>query len=57
MRKTIRIAIEDEAHKQAKARAALEGVTLAAFIEAAIVAALAKPVKRAAQKKGVKKST
>ena len=44
MRKTIRIAIEDDAHKQAKARAALEGVTLAAWIEAAIAEKLTKPI-------------
>ncbi len=52
MAKTVRIYLSDEAHAQAKSRAALEGVTLAAWIEAAIKDALAKP-----QKKGVKKST
>lgn len=52
MAKTVRIYLSDEAHAQAKARAALEGVTLAAWIETAIKDALTKP-----QKKGVKKST
>lgn len=52
MRKTIRIAIEDEAHKQAKIGAAQSGITLAAWIEAAISEKLQRE-----QKKGVKKST
>lgn len=43
MRKTIRIAIEEDAHRQAKARAALEGITLAALIERAINEYIAKP--------------
>jgi predicted HicB family RNase H-like nuclease len=49
MQKTVRVIIEDELHKQAKARAALEGVSLALWIAAAIETRLAQPVK--AQKK------
>ena len=45
MQKTIRVIIEDELHKQAKARAALEGVSLAVWIGAAIEQRLAQPVK------------
>lgn len=56
MTKQVRIYLEDEVHAKAKASAALEGVTLAAWIEAALMAALEKPVKRTT-KKGVKKST
>jgi predicted HicB family RNase H-like nuclease len=52
MVKTIRVIIEEGLHKQAKSRAALEGVSLASWIASAIEAALAKPTK-----KGVKKST
>lgn len=51
MVKTIRVIIEEDLHKQAKARAALEGVSLAAWIATAIEAQLAKP-----QKKGGKKA-
>lgn len=37
MAKTIRVKLPDEAHKQAKAAAALQGITFAAWVEAAIV--------------------
>ena len=43
MGKTVRIIIDDETHKQAKAQAALAGMTLAAWIEAAIADKLGKP--------------
>jgi predicted HicB family RNase H-like nuclease len=46
---TIRVVIDEELHKQAKSRAALEGVPLAAWIATAIEQRLAQPVK--AQKK------
>jgi hypothetical protein len=49
MTRTIRVIIEDDLHKQAKARAALEGVPLAVWIATAIEQRLAQPVK--AQKK------
>ena len=46
MTKQVRIYLPDEVHAQAKARAALEGVTLAAWIETALTEALAKPQKK-----------
>jgi hypothetical protein len=49
MRKTIRIAIEDEAHKAAKSAAALQGMTLAAFIEAAIMEKIQRPAPKPAR--------
>lgn len=52
MTKQVRIYLEDEVHAQVKARAALEGKTQAAWIEAALMAALAKPqAKRSAKGK------
>lgn len=44
MIKQVRVLIEDDLHAQAKSHAALEGVSLAAWIEAAIKAQLAKPI-------------
>ena len=50
MQKTIRVIIDSELHKQAKAQAALEGVPLAVWIGAAIEQRLAQPVKRTPRK-------
>lgn len=52
MAKQVRVMLPEEIHAQVKSQAALQGVTLAKWIEAAIMAALAKPTK-----KGAKKST
>jgi predicted HicB family RNase H-like nuclease len=49
MAKTVRVYLSNEAHAQAKAAAALQGVTLAAWIEAAIMEKLERP---APKKKG-----
>jgi hypothetical protein len=43
MTKQVRIYLTDEAHAQIKSRAALEGKTQAAWIETALMSALAKP--------------
>ena len=51
MGKTVRIIIDDETHKQAKAQAALAGMTLAAWIAAAIAE---KAARTPATTKGVK---
>ena len=55
MIKQVRVLIEDDLHAQAKSHDALEGVSLAAWIEAAIKAQLAKPIApRNTQPKGTK---
>ena len=43
MTKQVRVMLADEVHAQVKSRAALAGMTLAAWIEAAIADKLGKP--------------
>jgi predicted HicB family RNase H-like nuclease len=50
MTKQVRVMLSEEVHAQIKARAALEGVTLAAWIAAAIDEKLSKPKKKGGKK-------
>ena len=54
MTKTVRIVIDDETHRQAKAQAALAGVTLAAWITAAIGEKAQRPTAKRSTAKGAK---
>jgi len=50
MTKIVRIVIDDETHRQAKARAALAGATLAAWIAAAIEEKAQRPTSKRSTK-------